>query len=301
MGSWRCWGAMSDERTAARTCARRSRWRRLIALGRPSAEPPRRPRRGPRTTRRGIDRARGLPIVGLRRRRSRPRIPIEPRRAGQGRDDRAHDTTIKGDFHNVYINPEAYRAYRETGKFPDPTILVMEVFQGETRDAKGVLERGWFEGKRVGVEVAVKDANRPGGGVPWAYYNFASRRGIEAVHPRRGLARRLVLRLPPQARQRRQRLGPVLPDAPRSGVRLRRIRRASNAVGTPSSDYVGSPRRMLQRSQSDPIDSIQRGNLGRSRRWVWLSLLLASAVGTAYYYFWSKFPPLSPVRTSARR
>jgi hypothetical protein len=85
----------------------------------------------------------------------------------------AHDTKIGGDFHNVYINPEAYRVYIETGKFPDPTILVMEVFKGETRDAKGVLERGWIEGKRVGVEAAVKDSRRPGGGVPWAYYNFA--------------------------------------------------------------------------------------------------------------------------------
>jgi hypothetical protein len=84
----------------------------------------------------------------------------------------AHDPTVGGDFHNIYINPEAYRVYRDTGKFPDPTILVMEVFKGETRDAKGVLERGWFEGKRIRVEAAVKDSKRPGGGVPWAYYGF---------------------------------------------------------------------------------------------------------------------------------
>ena len=94
--------------------------------------------------------------------------PDEPAKEGKP----AHEPTIKGDFHNVYINPESYRVYRETGKFPDPTILVMEVFKGETRDAKGVLERGWFEGKRGGLEAAVKDSRRPGGGVPWAYYNF---------------------------------------------------------------------------------------------------------------------------------
>ncbi|APW62059.1 cytochrome P460 family protein [Paludisphaera borealis] len=94
--------------------------------------------------------------------------PDEP--AKQGKPE--HDATVGGNFHNVYINPESYRAYRETGEFPDPTMLVLEVFRGETRDAKGVLERGWFEGKRVGVEVAVKDKNRPGGGVPWAYYDF---------------------------------------------------------------------------------------------------------------------------------
>src|SRR3954447_13990529 len=31
-------------------------------------------------------------------------------------------------FHNVYINPEAYAHYAATKEFPDPTILVMEVF-----------------------------------------------------------------------------------------------------------------------------------------------------------------------------
>jgi hypothetical protein len=94
--------------------------------------------------------------------------PDEPEKPGKPE----HDATVGGNFHNIYINPEAYRTYRETGTFPDPTMLVLEVFRGETRDAKGVLERGWFEGKRVGVELAVKDGRRPGGGVPWAYYDF---------------------------------------------------------------------------------------------------------------------------------
>jgi hypothetical protein len=83
-----------------------------------------------------------------------------------------HERAKPGSFHNIYINPEAYRSFLETGKFPDPTILVMEVFRAEHEDAKGVLQGGEFEGKRTGFEVAVKDRNRPGGGVPWAYYAF---------------------------------------------------------------------------------------------------------------------------------
>lgn len=79
----------------------------------------------------------------------------------------------QGVFHNIYINSESYRAYRKTGKFPDPTILAMEVFEAKDRDAEGVLERGLFEGKRTGIEFAVKDSRRPGGGVPWAYYAFS--------------------------------------------------------------------------------------------------------------------------------
>src|SRR2546427_4068304 len=31
------------------------------------------------------------------------------------------------EFHNVYIRPEAYRQFAETGTFPDQTVLVMEV------------------------------------------------------------------------------------------------------------------------------------------------------------------------------
>ncbi|MFO0890036.1 MAG: cytochrome P460 family protein [Isosphaeraceae bacterium] len=75
-------------------------------------------------------------------------------------------------FHAVYINPESYEAFLKTGQFPDPTILVMEVFRAEERDPGGVLASGQFQGKRVAIEAAVKDSKRPGGGVPWAYYDL---------------------------------------------------------------------------------------------------------------------------------
>lgn len=75
-------------------------------------------------------------------------------------------------FHHIYINPESYHAFRKTGRFPDPTMLVLEVFRAETRDPKGILSGGQVEAERVGLSVAVKDSRRPGGGVPWAYYSF---------------------------------------------------------------------------------------------------------------------------------
>lgn len=82
-------------------------------------------------------------------------------------------------FHNVYISPEAYAHYAATGQFPDPTILVMEVFLAADKDTKGVLASGVFNGERRGVEVAVKDTRRPPGHhaegdapTPWAYYVF---------------------------------------------------------------------------------------------------------------------------------
>jgi hypothetical protein len=90
---------------------------------------------------------------------------IEPRKdekAGQRSDQ----------FHNIYINRESYEWFREKGEFPDPTILVMEVFRAVRKDPKGILTGGQVEGERVGLSVAVKDTHRPQGGVPWAYYTF---------------------------------------------------------------------------------------------------------------------------------
>jgi hypothetical protein len=98
--------------------------------------------------------------------------PAEVRKAGQ-----------EDQFHHIYINPESYDAFRKTGKFPDPTLLVLEIFRAETRDAKGILSGGQVEGRRVGLSVAVKDASRPGGGVPWAYYSFEVRGNDKPVKP----------------------------------------------------------------------------------------------------------------------
>ena len=74
-------------------------------------------------------------------------------------------------FHNVYINPEAYQYYLANNKFPDRTILVMDVYAPSMRDP--MLVRGKFNGERRWVEAAVKNSARPDG-VPtdWAYYEF---------------------------------------------------------------------------------------------------------------------------------
>jgi hypothetical protein len=53
------------------------------------------------------------------------------------------------------------------------TVLVMQVFEAADKEPKGVLASGVFNGRRVGLEVAVKNTLRAGGStMPWAYYNF---------------------------------------------------------------------------------------------------------------------------------
>jgi hypothetical protein len=76
-------------------------------------------------------------------------------------------------FHNVSINKAAYDYFSANGPFPERTVLVMQVFEAADKEPRGVLASGVFNGPRVGLEVAVKNAARPDGKTtPWAYYNF---------------------------------------------------------------------------------------------------------------------------------
>lgn len=76
-------------------------------------------------------------------------------------------------FHNIYINPEAYAYFLANKEFPDKTMLVMDVFTAPSRDPGGVLTAGFYNGKQIGLQVAVKNLNRPDGKTtPWAYYTL---------------------------------------------------------------------------------------------------------------------------------
>ncbi|MBI5761399.1 MAG: cytochrome P460 family protein [Planctomycetales bacterium] len=79
-----------------------------------------------------------------------------------------------GNFHNVYINPEAYEVYAKTGTFPEKTMLVLDVYKSEAGAPKSVVSEGRFPGKQMGIAVAVKNSARPDGSkTDWAYYDFA--------------------------------------------------------------------------------------------------------------------------------
>jgi len=72
-------------------------------------------------------------------------------------------------FDNVFVNPESYKAFQETGTWPDKTMLVLEVRGAE---AKGSInQRGNYQSVGVmGAEVHVKDEARfPG---KWAFFGF---------------------------------------------------------------------------------------------------------------------------------
>lgn len=72
-------------------------------------------------------------------------------------------------FDNVFVNPEAYKAFTENGTWPDKTMLVLEVRKAEGKGS--INQRGNFQGGEVmGLEVHVKDEARfPG---KWAFFGF---------------------------------------------------------------------------------------------------------------------------------
>jgi hypothetical protein len=113
-----------------------------------------------------------------------PRYKSEAPGVEVPRQEERKDTSADS-FHTVYINPEAFHAYEKTGEFPDPTMLVMEIFKAEEKDRRGILASGKFQGKRIGLSAAVKDKNRPGGGVPWAYYSFELDKESNPIKPAR--------------------------------------------------------------------------------------------------------------------
>ncbi len=72
-------------------------------------------------------------------------------------------------FDNVFVNPEAYKVFVETGTWPDKTMLVLE---GRAAEGKGSInQKGDYQGTAVmGIEVHVKDKARfPG---KWAFFVF---------------------------------------------------------------------------------------------------------------------------------
>ncbi len=74
-------------------------------------------------------------------------------------------------FDNVFVNPSAYRAFIETGHWPDHTMFVLEI-----RSATGqgsINNAGHYQNELVAIEAEVKDEKR----FPqkWAYFGFGGK------------------------------------------------------------------------------------------------------------------------------
>lgn len=73
-----------------------------------------------------------------------------------------------GEFHNIYMQPEAYAAYAATGKFPEKAMFLLVMH--EPQQKVSINKSGYFEGAMTGLAVSVKDHEHfPEG---WAYFSF---------------------------------------------------------------------------------------------------------------------------------
>jgi Cytochrome P460 len=72
-------------------------------------------------------------------------------------------------FDNVFVNPDAYKAFLNTGTWPDKTVLVLEARGAQSKAS--INKAGNFQGTELmGLEVHVKDEARfPG---KWAFFGF---------------------------------------------------------------------------------------------------------------------------------
>ena len=81
------------------------------------------------------------------------------------------------EYHNVYVQPQAFRAYKETGEWPEGTIMFKElqlVRNGDSADGSSVevSGRGYFPGARNGVDISVKDTKRFDDTEGWGFFTF---------------------------------------------------------------------------------------------------------------------------------
>jgi hypothetical protein len=71
-------------------------------------------------------------------------------------------------FDNVFVNPSAYRAFQESGTWPDGTVLALENRGGES--GRSINKDGQTQSVEVtGLEIHVKDTHLPGG---WGFFAF---------------------------------------------------------------------------------------------------------------------------------
>ena len=67
-------------------------------------------------------------------------------------------------FDNVFVNRAAYRAFLQTGTWPDKTVLVLEIRASQSKGS--INQGGHFQADTAAIEVEVKDGGK------WTFYSF---------------------------------------------------------------------------------------------------------------------------------
>ncbi|PYP82232.1 MAG: hypothetical protein DMG65_26795 [Candidatus Angelobacter sp. Gp1-AA117] len=81
-------------------------------------------------------------------------------------------------FTNVYVSPEAYREFKSSGKWPDKSMYVVEIYSPATHGS--INKGGHYQNAYMGLDIEVKDSSRP---QEWSYYNFNPGESMAAAFP----------------------------------------------------------------------------------------------------------------------
>lgn len=105
--------------------------------------------------------------------------------SGLGLTYQAETAPPTPNFTNVFVNPSSYRAFMQTGAWPNGTVFVLEG-RGSQTDPAFITQGGRFQTDLLFLEAEVKDSRFADG---WAFFAFG--RGtalIEAAAPLSGEA-----------------------------------------------------------------------------------------------------------------
>jgi hypothetical protein len=77
------------------------------------------------------------------------------------------------EFHTIYMEPASYKAFKNTGKFPEGTVMVKETLMIGGKEAPS--GKGYFMGDFLLLAAGVKDTKRFGGERSgWGFFVFGN-------------------------------------------------------------------------------------------------------------------------------
>ena len=79
-------------------------------------------------------------------------------------------------FDNVFVNRQSFRAFMQTGRWPEGTMFVLELRRGERHVS--IDTGGQTQGAVMGIEAAVKDSAKYPSTGGWAYLGFGGANGL---------------------------------------------------------------------------------------------------------------------------
>ena len=86
-------------------------------------------------------------------------------------------------FDNVFVNRQSYKAFMQTGRWPEGTMFILELRRGERHVS--IDTGGQTQSAIVGLEAAVKDTTRYASTGGWAYFGLGGGRNplVESAMP----------------------------------------------------------------------------------------------------------------------